>query len=72
MVEGGRGVAGELCESEVEMGVGSTQAERPWRCGATVSSSSPAFGRVVVAFWRFGAGKWRESEGIGMRKFPWC
>ena len=43
-VEGGRGVAGELCESEVELGVGSARAERPWRNGATVSSSLPAFG----------------------------
>ena len=65
-----RGEAGELRESEVELGVGSARAERPWRSGATVSSSSPAFGRAVAAFWRFGAGKWRGSEGIGMRGFP--
>ena len=43
-VEGGRGVAGELRESEVELKAGSARAERPWRSGATVSSSSPAFG----------------------------
>ena len=48
-VEGVRGVAGELCESDVELGVGSTRAERPWRSGVTVSSSSPAFGQAVVA-----------------------
>ena len=65
-------MAGELRESEVELKVGSVQVERPWRSGATVSSSSPAFGRVVAVFWRFGAGKWREREGIGMRGFPWC
>ena len=37
-------MAGELRESEVELKAGSTRAERPWRSGATVSSSSPAFG----------------------------
>ena len=72
MVEGGRGEAGALRESEVELKVGSAWVERPWRSGAMVSSSLPAFGRAVAAFWRFGAGKWRESEGIGMWKFPWC
>ena len=65
-------MTGELRESEVELGMGSAQAERPWRSGATVSSSSSAFGRAVVAFWRFGAGNWRGNEGIGMRGFPWC
>ena len=45
-----RGEDGELRESEVELRVGSARAERPWRSGATVSSSSPAFGRAVVAF----------------------
>ena len=70
--KGRDGIVGELCESEVELGVGSARAERPWRYGATGSSSSPAFGRAVAAFWRFGAGKWRGSEGIGMREFPWC
>ena len=49
-------MAGELRESEVELGVGSARAERSWRSGATVSSSSPPFGQAVVAFWRFGAG----------------
>ena len=71
-VEGGRGVAGELRESEVELKVGSARAERPWSIGATVSSSSPAFRRAVAAFWGFGAGNWRESEGIGMWVFSWC
>ena len=65
-------MAGELCESEVELKAGSAWAERPWRSRAMVSSSSPAFGWAVVVFWGFGAGKWRESEGIGMRKFPKC
>ena len=49
-------MAGELRESEEELKVGSARAERPWRSGATVSSSSPAFGRAVAAFWGFGAG----------------
>ena len=57
-IEGGRGVAGELRESEVELKTRSARAERPWRSGATVSSSSSAFGQAVVAFWRFGAGNW--------------
>ena len=66
-----RGEAGELRENEVELGMGSARAERPWRTGATVSSSSPVFGRAVAAFWRFGAGNWRGKEGKGMRGFPW-
>ena len=70
--KGWDGLVWELRESEVELGVGSARAEQPWRSGATVSSSSPAFGRAVAAFWGFGAGNWRESEGIGMRGFPWC
>ena len=49
-VEGGRGVAGEMCESGVELGVGSARAEEVWNGGSTVSSSSPAFGWPVVAF----------------------
>jgi hypothetical protein len=56
-------VAGELRASEVKLKVGSARAERPWRSGATVSSISPAFGRAVAAFWRFGAGKWRGKRG---------
>jgi len=60
----------QLRESEVKLKVGSARAERPWRSGATMSSSSPAFGRAVAAFWGFRAGNWRESEGIGMRGFP--
>ena len=63
-------MAGELRESEVELGVGSARAERSWRSGATVSSSSPPFGQAVVAFWRFRAGNWRGNEGIGIRGFP--
>ena len=65
-------MAGELCESEVELGVGSAWAERSWRSGVTMSSSSPAFGQAVVAFWRFGTGNWRGNEGKGMWGFPWC
>ena len=53
-----RGAVRELRESKVELGMGSARAERPWRSGATVSSSSPAFGRAVAMFWRFGAGNW--------------
>ena len=60
------------CGREVELKAGSARAELPWRSGATVSSSSPAFGWAVAAFWGFGAGNWRESEGIGMRECPWC
>ena len=48
--KGWDGLVWELRESEVELGVGSAQAERPWRSGATVSSSSPAFGWAVAAF----------------------
>ena len=55
-VEGGRGVAEELRESEVELGVGSARAEEVWKGGSTVSSSSPAFGWPVAAFWGFGVG----------------
>ena len=65
-------MAGELRESEVKLGVGSARAERLWRSGVMVSSSSPAFGQAVVAFWRFGAGNWRGNEGKGMWGFPWC
>ena len=52
-----RGEAGELRESEVELGVGFARAERLWRSG-------------VMAFRRFGAGHWRGNEGIGIRGFP--
>ena len=68
--KGWDGLVWELRESKVELGVGSARAERPWRYGATGSSSSPAFGRAVAAFWRFGVGNWRGNEGIGMRGFP--
>ena len=63
-------MAGELRESEVELGVGSARAERSWRSGETVSSSSPAFGQAVVAFWRFGAGNWRGNRGLGCGGSP--
>ena len=49
-VEGGRGVAGELCESDAELGVGSAWVEEVWNGGSTVSSSSPAFEWPVAAF----------------------
>ena len=49
-VEGGRGVAGELRESDAELGVGSARAEEVWNGGSTVSSSSPAFGWTAVVF----------------------
>ena len=65
-------MAGELRASEVKLKVGSARAELPWRSGAMVSSSSPAFGWAVAAFWGFGAGKWRRNEGKGMRGFSWC
>ena len=29
-IEGGRGVAGELCESDAKLGVGSARAEEVW------------------------------------------
>ena len=58
VVEVGRGVAGELRKSDAELGVGSARAEEVWNGGSTVSSSSPAFGWPVAAFWGFGAGKW--------------
>jgi hypothetical protein len=58
-VEGGRRVAGELRESKLELGVGSVRVEQPWRSGATVSSSSSAFGWPVAAFWGYGSGSWR-------------
>ena len=50
VAKGWDGLVWELRENEVELGVGSARAERPWRSGATVSSSSPAFGRAVAAF----------------------
>ena len=57
-VEGGRGVAGELRESDAKLGVGSARAEEVWNGGSTVSSSSVAFRWPVAAFWSFGAGNW--------------
>jgi hypothetical protein len=60
--ERGRGLAGQLHEDEVELKAGSVQAEQRWRGGATVSSSSPAFGRQ----WRrrSEAWEWRRKEGM--------
>ena len=49
-VEGGRGVAGELRESDAKLGVGSARAEEVWNGGSTVSSSSPAFGWTAAVF----------------------
>ena len=57
-VEGGRGVAEELRESDAELGVGSAQAEEVWNGGSTVSSSSPAFGWTAAVFCGLGAGNW--------------
>jgi len=62
-----RGAVGELRESEVELMAGSAWAEEVWNGGSTVSSSSPAFGWPVAAFWGFGAGSWRGKEGKGMQ-----
>ena len=63
---------GELCESKAKLLVGSAWAERVWRGGATVSSSSPACGWTVAVFWDLGAGNWRGCEGNGLRGFSWC
>ena len=70
--KGWNGLVWELRESEVELGMGSARVERSWRSGVTVSSSSPAFGWAVAAFWGFGAGKWRGSEEFGTWGFSWC
>ena len=51
-------MAGELRESDAELGVGFAQAEEVWNGGSTVSSSSPVFGWTVPSFWGFGAGNW--------------
>jgi hypothetical protein len=53
-----RRLVGQLRGDAVELKAGPVQAERPWRGGATVSSSSPAFGRR----WR------RRSEAWEWRK----
>ena len=71
-VEGGRGMARELRESEAELLAGSAWAEEVWRAGATVSSSSPACGRTAAVFWGFGVGMWRTSEGNALRGLSWC
>ena len=49
-VEGGRGMARELCESEAELLTGSAWAEEVWNGGSMVSSSSPAFGWTAAVF----------------------
>ena len=72
VVGGGKEVARELCESEAELLSGSAWAEEVWNGGSTVSSSSPAFGWPVAAFWGFGAGNWRGSAGNGLWGFSWC
>jgi len=67
-----RGAVGELCESEVELMAGSAWAEEVWNGGSTMSSSLPAFGWTTAAFWHFGAGNWRGSEGNELWGFSWC
>ena len=71
-VEGGRGAAGELRESDVELGMGSAWAEEVWNGGSTVSSSSLACGWTAAVFWGFGAGMWRTSEGNALRGYHYC
>ena len=63
---------GELRKSEAKLLAWSAWAERAWRGGATVSSSSPACGWTAAVFWGFGAGNWRMSEGNALRGVPWC
>ena len=52
-VEGGRGVAGELYESDAELGVGSARADEVWN-GVWIG----LFGWLVAVFWGFGVGNW--------------
>jgi hypothetical protein len=64
----GRKLAGQLREDEVELKAGSVQAEQLWRGGATVSSSSPAFGRQ----WRRRSEAWEWGRKGRMRPLaPW-
>ena len=65
-------MARELRESEAELLAGSAWVEEVWSGGSMVSSSSPAFGWAVAAFWGFGAGMWRTSEGNVLRGLSWC
>jgi hypothetical protein len=58
-------VAGELRKSEVELMAGSAQAEKVWKGGASVSSSSPVFGCAAAVFWGFVAGSWRGDGKLG-------
>ena len=71
-VEGGRGMARELRESEAELLVGSAWAEEVWRAVATVSSSSPACGRTAAVFWGVWVGNWRGCEGNALPECSWC
>ena len=72
MVDRRQGAVRELREDKAELMVGSTWAEEVWNGGATVSLSSPECRWAVAVFWGFGAGKWRVSEGIGLRGVPRC
>ena len=72
MVDRRQGAVGELRESEAELLTGSAWAERVWRGGSTVSSSSSELGWAAAVFWRFGAGSWRKSERNRMRGCSGC
>ena len=63
---------GELRESEAKLLAGSAWAERVWRGGSTVSSSSPVFGWTVAVFCGVWVGSWRGCEGNALRGVPWC
>jgi len=63
---------GELRESEAKLLAGSAWAERVWRGGATVSSSSPACGWTAAVFWGVWVGSWRGCEGNALRECSWC
>ena len=62
----------ELRESEAKLLAGSAWAERVWRGGATVSSSSPACGWMAAVFWGVWVGSWRACEGNALRECSWC
>jgi hypothetical protein len=61
----GRGLAGQLCEDEVELKAGSVQAEQRWRGGATVSLSSSAFQAAMAAAFR-GVGVEKEGKNASI------
>ena len=63
---------GELRESEAKLLVGSAWAERVWRGGSTVSSSSPVFGWTAAVFWGVWVGSWRGCEGNALLECSWC